>query len=159
MVNPFNILISQLLKAYKLDDSANKLDDSRDVYTFSMKDNLDIHLIGKQQNYLNIVCFLDISLENLEKKKLCRLLSLNSFCLDHPVFSIGIHQGNKVVLSTRQLLRELDSVELFNLVEVFTERADSLQHWLNSDSGTSKKYACESDFIARPSPVRGVSTL
>ncbi len=159
MANPFNILISQLLKAYKLDCSANKLDDSSDVYTFSMGNNLDIHLIGKQQNYLNIACFLDISLENLEKKKLYELLSLNSFSLDHPVFSIGIHQDNKVVLSTRQLLREVDSVELFKLVEVFTERADSLQHWLNSDSGTTKKDARESDFIARQSRVRGASTL
>jgi hypothetical protein len=92
MANPFNILISQLLKAYKLDGSANK-------------------------------------------------------------------QDNKVVLSTRQWLRELNAVEIFKLVEVFTERADSLQHWLNSDSGTPQKYTSESDFIAKQSQVREVGTL
>ncbi len=67
MVNPFNVLISQLLNAYKIDCSANELD--------------------------------------------------------------------------------------------VMERADSLQHWLNSNSGTSRKDARESDFIARHSQARGASTL
>lgn len=134
MKTPFTRLISQLLQSYNLKQASGQTDSDATVYTINVDQAIEIHLIGEQQGYLNMVCYLPVSKAALKEAHLLTLLNLNDFSLDHPRFCIGLSENQAFTLSVRQPLHELNASELYQLMTVFIERANFLKDFLNSRS-------------------------
>ena len=132
MTSSYTLLISQLLKCYEIDLSTDPLNNGTDVYTLAIDAELKIHLVGQQDGYLNILCYLEVAREILASPYLYDLLCLNEFTLDHPVFCVGINRKQELVVSARQPLYELDSTKVYELVETFISRVTLLREWLQS---------------------------
>lgn len=135
----FHLLIAELLKQYGIHASIEDLKKgNEDVYTLSLENGQDIHLIGTQENYLNTACFLPIEHDQLSEDKLHALLSANLFSLDHPVISVGVSQKRQVVLSSRQILSELDAAECYQHIESVIAKALALKEWLGRPENTAE---------------------
>ncbi|MFC3396160.1 CesT family type III secretion system chaperone [Brenneria rubrifaciens] len=128
--NMFHRVMRALLQQYGIDASSAEAT-GHEVYIMTVEDDIDIHFIGSQAGYLNIVCAVSELDRDIDKQTLYTLLASNSFNRVHPVLVIGLDKDtHSVVLSTRQPLAELNSADSFKLVEAFIEEATSLRAWL-----------------------------
>lgn len=126
----FHKIMFMLFKHYGIDVSSAPAD-GHDVYIMTVEQGLDIHFIGTQENYLNMVCVVSELEKETHHQILYDLLASNAFSPIHPVLVVGLEpQSNSVMLSTRQLLAELNSVEIFRLVEAFIDEVHALREWL-----------------------------
>ncbi|MFC3394775.1 CesT family type III secretion system chaperone [Brenneria rubrifaciens] len=128
----FHIVMSKLMKQYQVD--AEKAEQSgHDVYIITLEDEMQILLLGNQQDYLNIMSPVaplspDVS---MRPDVLLSLLSMNMWNTKHPVFNIGLDaEKMQVMLSCRQALAELDETETYQLVSTFIDTAAKLKSWL-----------------------------
>ncbi|SDL30257.1 CesT family type III secretion system chaperone [Pseudomonas indica] len=129
----FHLLVSHVLKQYGIDSQIEAKDN--EAYVLTLNEDLEVHLIGMQRGYLNLVSVLGEVAEDCSTEILRTLLRVNVFDLSHPVFAIGMTQApNKIVLSTRQALPELDMATAYKLVETFIEKARGMREWLKFQS-------------------------
>ncbi|QTF09513.1 hypothetical protein HC231_17530 [Brenneria izadpanahii] len=129
----FHIVMSKLMKRYQV-DAEKAAENGHDVYIITLEDEMQILLLGNQQDYLNIISPV-ISLEpdvSARPDILLSLLSMNMWNTKHPVFNIGLDIRNmQVMLSCRQALAELDEAETYKLVGSFIDTASKLKAWIN----------------------------
>ncbi|AKT30454.1 CesT family type III secretion system chaperone [Pseudomonas syringae pv. actinidiae] len=94
------------------------------VYLLTFGADVDIHLIGSQPRYLNLVATFPAPKPWLAPEGLRALLAENIFSLQHPVMMAGLDAGSgNMVLSLRQSLDELTDETVLPLFEGFVRRA------------------------------------
>lgn len=94
------------------------------VYLLTFGADVDIHLIGSQPGYLNLVATFPAPKPWLAPEGLRALLAENIFTLQHPVIMTGLDAGSgNMVLSLRQSLHELSEETVLPLFEGFVRRA------------------------------------
>jgi hypothetical protein len=86
--------------------------------------DVDIHLVGSQPGYINLVATFPAPQPWLAPEGLRALLAENIFSLQHPVLSAGLEaKSGKMVLSLRQSLAELSDESALYLFDSFVQRA------------------------------------
>ncbi|WP_147437165.1 CesT family type III secretion system chaperone [Brenneria alni] len=130
----FNILISQLLTQYKIENSYSHSDEDN-IYAFELANGIKINILADKNNYLHMVGFLGQDIQQLDNTKLVELLDINRFSLYHPIYVVGLHRETKqLTIHTRQSLAGLNSADIFALFEIFVDKAAALQRWLNNNA-------------------------
>ena len=98
------------------------------MYTVSLDDDVNIHLVNVQAGFLNIWCFAGRVPPAPDSKQLLRLLGFNSYESAHPAINLGLNStSTKFVLWTRQALDELDEKAVVALFERFVYSIEQFQ--------------------------------
>ncbi|KTB93622.1 CesT family type III secretion system chaperone [Pseudomonas syringae] len=121
--DPFQSFARLIIKQYP-DTPQIHESEKHSVYLLTFGADLNIHLIGSQPGYLNLVATFPAPRAWLEVEGLHALLSENIFSLQHPQIVLGLDAaGGKLVISLRQPLAELSDESVLPLFEAFVTQA------------------------------------
>ncbi|RMT79929.1 CesT family type III secretion system chaperone [Pseudomonas viridiflava] len=124
--DPFQSFARLIIKQYP-DTPAIHESEKYPVYLLTFGADLNVHLIGSQAGYLNLVATLPAPKAWLEPDGLRALLAENIFSLQHPLIMSGLDAASgKLVLSLRHSLAELTDESVLSLFETFVRRAIDL---------------------------------
>ncbi|MCK0546044.1 CesT family type III secretion system chaperone [Pseudomonas syringae pv. aptata] len=124
--DPFQSFARFIIKQYPDTPQIHEAE-KHPVYLLTFGADLDIHLIGSQSGYLNLVATFPAPKAWLELDGLRALLAENIFSLQHPQIISGLDAASgKLVLSLRQPLAELSDESVLSLFEAFLRQAIDL---------------------------------
>ncbi|MBX8574098.1 CesT family type III secretion system chaperone [Pseudomonas cichorii] len=119
----FQALARHVVQKYR-DSSQTPDDRHHPVYLLTFGVEVDIHLIGSQPGYLNLVATFPAPPQWLAPEGMRALLAENVFSLFHPALMFGLEtMSGNMVISLRQPLAELNENNILHLVESFAQRA------------------------------------
>jgi hypothetical protein len=103
------------------------------TYSISLANEIEIHLIGVQENFLNMLCITGSLPLNPSQSMLITLLNANQFNFSYPQVCLGLEpETNVLTVWCRQKLHELDEESAKALFDRFAEMAGLVREWLDN---------------------------
>jgi hypothetical protein len=130
-LSQFHHIVNEIMRSMGVDQRS--FTEAGEVYTFTVNDEIEINMIGVQENAISLLARVGNILNRSDPATLLTLLSCNQFDFADLAIHVGIDPGSRdVVLWSRQVLAGLDGPTAIRQLRQFMDNAIALQDWLNA---------------------------